>query len=171
MLNKKAIVEDVLPLILTILFLFVIFLLFSITKGCRSDIIEESTQSEILYEDSTQLLVNFLKSPLDTDYNPEGNTAEAINIYFLIKDENILKKINLNAEEFLSKSHLVTDHTYWELTIEYPGERNLIIRPEISNNYILVRPIISRQIISSAIIPSHSSDKSVEIILFQTIIQ
>lgn len=161
MSNKKSQLEDLLPLLLLIVLGIFSVIIFSCTNQVNENKLRAEVEFQSLSKDSTQLLINFLKSPFALNDYENSNIAEAINIYLLTKDKNLLKQINVTADEFFSKGDLETDYSSWSLDIKYPEKNRITIEPEKSR-----KKMIQRKVISEVIIPTSGFDKFIEIRLF-----
>lgn len=161
MQNKKSQLEDLLPLLLLIVLGIFSILIFISCTAVREDRMKEEVEFQSLSKDSTQLLINFLKSPFALNDYENSNIADAINHYFLTKDKILSEQINTKANEFFSKSDLETDYSSWSLDIKYPKKKMITIEPEKSR-----KKMIQRKVISEVIIPTYGFDKFVEIRLF-----
>ncbi|MEK6868656.1 MAG: hypothetical protein AABX74_00375 [Nanoarchaeota archaeon] len=160
MRNKKSQLEDLLPLLLLTVILFFLFIFAFHTEQARAKKTAAEVNFYSLSKDSTQLLINFLKSPFALDNYKNGNMADAISNYFLTKDKILLGQINIQAKEFFSMSDLETDSSFWSLEIKYPGEKTLKIESDKSKEYMAKRTI------STITIPTSNLDKLIEIKLF-----
>lgn len=160
-LSKKSQFEDLLPLLVTIIFLGVFYLLFLFTNLNGTIEARGKLKLNVIGEDSSQLLLNFLTSPFPLGNLPGSSMADAITTYILTEDENLLKQIDAKANEYFSKSILETDSSSWSMTIKSPEKGDIIVESEKSlNNYI------TRHMVSKIMMPSPNPDKPVEVELF-----
>lgn len=157
MLNKRSQLEDLLPLLLLIVILVFLLMFGFITEQTRAKRTAADVNFQSLSKDSTQLLINFLKSPL----NDNSNIADAINNYFLTEDEILKEQISKQALEFFSVNYLETDYSTWSLEIKNPEKEELIIGTERSK-----RDIISRKVISKIMIPTYDPNELIGLRLF-----
>ena len=160
MQNKKSQLEDLLPLLLLTVILVFLFIFVFYTEQARAKKIAAEVNFYSLSKDSTQLLINFLKSPFALDNYKNSNVADALSNYFLTKDKTLLSKINSQTKEFFSTSDLETDSSFWSLEIKYPGEKMLKIESDEAKGYM------AKRIISTITVPANNLDKLIEIKLF-----
>ncbi|MBL7054764.1 hypothetical protein ISS05_03320 [Candidatus Woesearchaeota archaeon] len=125
MLNKKGIVEDWLPLMLLIVVLVFLFFITMILKiGSEREQIElfDKEQDKIMAQ---QLLVGYLRSPFSTG----KNLADAINEYYLTRNQLLLDEIKRKTGQFFSGSELEEDTLSWDLTMNLPSGEEIEITP------------------------------------------
>lgn len=160
MLNKKAQVEDLLPLLLVIVLLVFMSFLPSCMNASRG-IIKAKIELHFLSKDSDQLLINFLGTPFYLDNVQDSNVADALNIYFLTDDIDLYFQLDEKANEFFSKSDLESDYATWELRIKHPRKHYLFLMPES-----IPDTIITKKQISEIAIPTYNHNEFIEIQLF-----
>ena len=164
MLNTKSQLEDFLPLLLLIFGLVFLFFFISCTIDIGKIKSKESIGLHSLSKDSTNLLLNFVRSHFPLENNENSNIAEAINVYFITEDEDesedLLESLEEKANDFFSNSDLETDYTSFVLEIKYPGKKAVIFGPG-EKNYVLTT--YTKTLISEMRIPAHDPDKFIEL--------
>ena len=159
MRNKKSQTEDLLQFVFVVLVLVAIVLIFSFKDINRKKITKEQIDFQTISQDSSELLVKYLRLRFNEIDNK--NLADAISIYFLTNDENMLKHIHALTNDFFSKSTLEADTSSWAIEIMQSGKNTIIIESQKMKLYI------SKKEITSARIPSYSG-QVIQIRLFQT---
>ena len=159
MRNKKAQLEDLLPLLVTIIFLFGFWVLFILTNANKTIAEREDIGLVAIETDANQLLINFLRTPFPLENIQDSNMADAINKYFLTEDEDLFNQIDAKAKEFFSASNLETDYSFWSLKIKYPGKDDKIIESDSAGGHFGWEEI-------SIILPINMFNEPIEINLF-----
>ncbi len=160
MRNKKSQVEDLLPLLLVMVLMVFFLSCTAYSSKTEEDKLKAAIEFQSLSKDSTQLLINFLRNPIELRNGETGDISEAINIYFLTNDEVLLNQIKNRAKEYFSASDLETDVTFWSLEITYPGKKTIKIESGKAKGYV------SKKAISAITMPTNDVNKNMEINLF-----
>jgi|TARA_B100000315_G_scaffold234642_1_gene248862 hypothetical protein len=159
-LNKRAQVEDFLPLLILIILLVFFFLFISCTNVVKEVKEKEKVELQSVSKNSAQLLINFLRMPSVLDNTQDSNIADALSIYFLTEDPDILESVNRQAQEFFSSSELETDKSFWSLEIKYPDKKTIKLVSDKRRNYKTVKEI------STITVQTNKPDKNIEMNLF-----
>lgn len=177
MQNKKAQVEDWLPLMLIIVVLFFFVSCTAIGNLSRHKTIDSAVTSRLIVKDSSQQLLNYLKSPVKLDNMNDVNVADALNYYYLNKNDKLLSQIKAATDEFFSKSSIETDYASYSIEIAYPN-KDIVIEPEkLRKQKLIINQmkkendlskikISERKEMDAAIIPIFNTDKIIQIKLF-----
>ncbi len=160
MQNKKSQVEDLLPLLLVMVLMVFFLSCTAYSSKTEENKLKASIEFQSLSRDSTQLLINFLRSPIELRNGETGDISEAINIYFLTKDEALFGQIENRAKEYFSASDLETDVSFWSLEIKYADKKTIKIESDKAKGYV------SKKTISVITIPTNDVNKPMEIKLF-----
>ncbi len=160
MQNKKSQVEDLLPLLLVMILMVFFLSCTAYSSKTEENKLKVATEFQSLSKDSTQLLINFLRSNVYLSSIEDGNMAELLNIYFLTEDKSLFGQIENRAKEYFSASDLETDISFWSLEIKYPGKKTIKIESDKAKGYV------SKKMISSITIPTNDANKHIEINLF-----
>lgn len=158
--DKKSQVEDLLSLLLLIIFIVFLALFLSFKGVGTAQSIKENADTKILGLNSDQLLINYLSLQFDSE-DSQNNVADALNKYFTTNSENLLKQIKAKTNEFFSRSVLQTDSSSWSLEILHSEKNPIIIESRDSETKHQ-----SRRQVSEIIIPSHNTIKPIKIKLF-----
>ncbi len=145
MSNKKAQVEDWLPLILTIIVLVIIILFLSFMSLNKNKVAREQIKEQIIVKDAAQLLLNYLKNEVKLE-DSSTTAADEITKYFLVENENMLNQIKRITNEFFSNSNIETSYSTWSLEIRHK-DKEIIIDSERARREQILRKEISRTII------------------------
>ena len=160
MQNKKAQVEDLLPFLLVMVLMVFFLSCTAYSSKTEENKLKAAIEFQSLSTDSTQLLINFLRSPANLINGKNGNMAEALNIYFLTEDKPLLGQIENRAKEYFSASDLETDVSFWSLEIKYPGKKTIKIESDKAKGYV------AKKAISAITVPTHDAKKPTELNLF-----
>ena len=163
MLNKKSQVEDLLAFLFIVIVMVFGVIFFPSKSIAETRLVHEKINTQTTSQDSKELLINYVRSPLTSKDFQNMNMEDAINIYFITNDGNLLKQISEVAKEFFSKSGLDTESSSWSLEIEYLDKKPITIESEKST-----MQYNTRREISGIIIPTYYGDKFMKIRLFQT---
>ncbi len=98
--------------------------------------------------------------PSVLDNTQDSNIADALSIYFLTEDPDILESVNRQAQEFFSSSELETDKSFWSLEIKYPDKKTIKLVSDKRRNYKTVKEI------STITVQTNKPDKNIEMNLF-----
>ena len=160
MLNKKSQVEDWLPLLLIIVVLFFFVSCVAIGNFNRHRTTDEAITSQFIVKDSSQQLLNYLKSPVKLDNMNNDNVADALNYYYLNKNDALLKQIKSATDDFFSKSSIETDYSSYSLEIKYP-DNEIFVESERSRTQQVLRKELA-----TTVIPISHTDKFIHVKLF-----
>lgn len=158
--NKKAVIEDWLPLLLIIVVLLFFVSCTAIGNFNRHRIIDQAVTSQFIIKDSSQQLLNYLKSPIKLDNMNDANVADALNYYYLKKNDALLKQIKVATDDFFSKSSIETDYSSYSIEIKYPDDE-ILIESERSR----MQQVLRKELVAT-IIPISNTDKIIQIKLF-----
>ena len=158
MQNKKSQVEDMLAYLLVVLVLFSGFLYYFVSNLNKEEKLQQQVKKSILNRDSSDLVLNYLRSPLDSI---DGvNIADSLNNYFVNYDSSVLEQIKIKANKFFSKSDLETEYSTWSLVVTYNFKELVIESDKPKEGFI------ERREISKVDIPTGYTDKVIEVTLF-----
>ena len=160
MRNKKSQTEDLLQFVFIVIVMLFIVTIFSFKGISKKILTKEAIDFETLVQDSSGLLANYFRIPFSGI--KDANIADAINIYFLTNDENILKQIYGLTNEFFSRSVIETESSSWSLEIVYPGRKSITIESQKSKSEYPIRIEIS-----NIVIPAYNN-QPIKVRLFQT---
>tara|TARA_Y100000310_G_scaffold67689_1_gene63047 strand:- start:3046 stop:3576 length:531 start_codon:yes stop_codon:yes gene_type:complete len=169
MKGKKAQVEDWLPTILLIVVLVFLFFFFSISSANSAEKSKEQIEFQTSSIDSKQLLLIYLKTPFELDAIQNANIADAIAYYFTNLDEELLKQIKTETNEFFSKSQLESDRSSWSLDLTNPKKiKKITIDSEKTKKQISEGRLDRKSKIklSETLVPSPIKDEFIQIQLF-----
>lgn len=158
--NKKAQVEDWLPLLLIIVVLLFFVSCTAIGNFNRHRIVDQAVTSQFIIKDSSQQLLNYLKSPIKLDNMNDANVADALNYYYLKKNDALLKQIKVATDDFFSKSSIETDYSSYSIEIKYPDDE-ILVESERSR----MQQVLRKELVAT-IIPISNTDKIIQIKLF-----
>ena len=161
MLDKKAQLEDLLPLLLLMFLLVFVVMFVLFNNQIKESKLKEELEFESIRMDSSQLLISFLRSPFAFSNHEISNVADAMNYYFLTEDEDLFNKIDAKANEFFSKSDLETGDYSWSLIIDFSGKRPLTVESDRAEDRA------TRIVISELIVPKYDPSEFMEIKLFR----
>ena len=161
MSNKKtAVIQHWLPMILMILVLIFVMLYISLGKFGNENTIQQYVAEKIQIRDAHDILLNYLKSPLNLNGFPQANIADGISIYSIKENPELLGKIQSESEAFFSKSSLETDYSSYSLDIQYSG-KEMVIESEKSRTQM-----VTRKLLSVTAIPTAYKDDLIQLKLF-----
>ena len=160
MSNKKSFVQDWLLVPLVIILLLGLFLYVSLGNFNRQKTGQENAASQVIVKDSNQLLLNYLKSPVDSDKSHDADVADLINYYYINKNDGIFNQLRLVTEEFFTKSSIETDYSSYSIEITFP-DKEFVIESEKSRTQQVLRKELAR-----TIMPTSYNNRFIEIKLF-----
>ena len=160
MLNKKSQVEDWLPLILIIIVLLFVLLYISYAQFGSERTAQEIIGKKIVVKDSQDILLNYLKSPINLEKFPDANIADALSYYSIREDVDLLLRLQAATNSYFSKSSLETDYSSYSLEISYAG-KELVIESEKSRTNM-----VAREFLSATAIPTPYKDDLIQLKLF-----
>ena len=176
MFNKKSQIEDWIPIILIVIIIIFIVIIIPVTNLTSNERKINRLSFQPLKIDSDQLLVNYLRIPVEIENFPNAEMADAINYYFSTLDEDLFDKIKTETSKFISKSSLESDTSSWSIIIENLKTRKTIridsekVLELESEGYIKTASIKIRQEVSKTILPSPVKDELIQIQLFKVTI-
>jgi len=176
MFNKKSQIEDWIPIILIVIIIIFIVIIIPVTNLTSNERAINRLQFQPFGIDSDQLLVNYLRIPIELENFPNADMADAINYYFSNLDEDLLDKIKTETIKFISKSSLESDTSSWIIDIKNLKKRRTITigSEKVSDikrrGYDQALYIRIRQEVSKTILPSPVKDELIQIQLFKVTI-
>jgi len=160
-LDKKAQLEDLLPLLLLMFLLVFVVMFVLFNNQIKESKLKEELEFESMRMDSSQLLISFLRSPFAFSNHEIGNVADAMKNYLLTEDEVLLEQINKQTKEFFSTSKLESDNSFWSLHFQYHMVKPIVIESdEATLRYF------EKKTISAVTLPTNGVEELVEIRLF-----